>query len=199
MIRAITQRYLAAPRAVRWAALFAIGLVGYFAVIEPLIDVSLRLGVEADRKRDQLVAYHDRLDSLSGEASDLALGQSRFGDVDMPGQPARRPGEFSAEIARILRDNDVHGQTTRDSNATLRPGPLSDVYPPNQRVGTLVREIQFTGTPEQVAKVLADLERSPVVAAVTAVELSPADDRHSRTLEADITAEAWIEPTGGTP
>jgi hypothetical protein len=71
------------------------------------------------------------------------------------------------------------------------------MYGPNSRVGTRIRDIDFAATPEQVAGVLADLERSPLVAAVSVVDLAPADDRHSRTIQATITVEAWIEPDRG--
>ena len=193
----IVRRFLELPRAARWLVAFGLAMVAYFAIVEPVIDVTLRIGERADRQRQKLEAYDRRLDLVSRESTELALGLRRFGDVAMPGAPERRPGELNARIAQILRANDVSGHTTRASAGTLRPGPLSEITGEGGRIGTRVTEIQFTASPEQVVRVLADLEQSPVVAAITAVDLAPADDRRTRTVEATITAEAWTLPERG--
>lgn len=192
----LVDRYKSWPRAVRWLVWFGAAMILYFAVAEPLVDLTVEANARAAIYRAKLDSYDLKLAAAKTEAADLALGMRRFGRVDMPGEAQRRPGAFNTHIGEILRRHNVQGETTRGSNGTLRVGPLSEIYA-GQRVGTRVREIEFTGSPEQIAAVLADLEQSSVIASISAIDITQADDRRSRTLSARITAEAWIEPDQG--
>lgn len=189
----LLDQYRSWPRSVRWMLWFAAAMIFYFAVAEPVVDLTVATNARAAIYRTKLDSYDAKLNAARAESADLALGMRRFGRVDMPGEAQRRPGEFNTRISEILRANDVQGESTRGSNGTLRVGALSDLYG-GQRVGTRVREIEFTGSPEQIAAVLADLELSPVIAAISAIDITQADDRRTRSLSARITAEAWIAP-----
>jgi hypothetical protein len=194
---ALTDTYVGLPRAARWLIIFGVFVTAYFVIVEPVMDATVRMNERADRQEAKLAAYRTRLKAADAEVDDVALGMRRFGEVELPGLSERRPVQLNTAISEILKANGVYSHTTRSSAGTLRPGPISEMYGPNSRVGTRIRDIDFAATPEQVAGVLADLERSPLVAAVSVVDLAPADDRHSRTIQATITVEAWIEPDRG--
>jgi len=76
----------------------------------------------------------------------------------------------------------------------LGQGPLRDVYGEGERIDRLVREVQFEGTPEQIAAVVSDLENAPEIAAVSRVQVRRGDqqDTAARMLKVTVAAEAWV-------
>jgi hypothetical protein len=72
-------------------------------------------------------------------------------------------------------------------------GPLKKaINPQTEQIDRSQAEIKFDAVPETFAAVLADLEKSPEVTAISEVEVRKADrDPSSRTLSVTIRAETW--------
>ena len=123
----------------------------------------------------------------------LKVGFRTFGDVDFPADQTTRAGAFNSAVDRILKEQKVIAKS-RTKNAPLGAGPLNAKVGPEQRIERMVRDIEFDATPEAVDAVLAALERSPVVATVSKVQIRNLDskDKSARQVHAAITAEAWF-------
>jgi hypothetical protein len=187
---ALWERFRALPRSAKWLVLAGLLLLAYFAGVEPAIDAMNRMRARADQREAELAALRTGLPD-GGEA---ALHVRRFGPVATPGEPETRPVAFHRLVTEILARHGVkdHRNTTR--SVALGQGPLTDVVKTRElKVERLVREVQFEASPEAVAAVVADLEKTPEVAAVSRVQLARSDEEGAgRVLRATISAEAWI-------
>ncbi len=185
-----TNKFRDLPRAARWG-IVAVGLlVAYFLVIEPVIDTINKVNSKADDRIGQLVALtHDP----SGNAADIALGVRKFGEVLLPGDEQTRSVAFNRRVSAILAKHKINDNSTT-RKMPLGQGPLKDVYGDASRIDRLVREVQFEGTPEDIAAVISELESAPEVAAVSRIQIRHGDqkDTAGRILKATVSAEAWI-------
>jgi hypothetical protein len=189
----LLDRFAVLPRAARWALVALAVVLLYFALIEPVID---RYNTYSGRADDRLAALRDlRRRAAQGDSGAAALGVRRFGLVELPGDPELRSVAFNRKVTEILQKHGVtrHNSTTR--NVPLgATGPLAGTLGQNERIDRVVREVQFDAEPEAISAVLADLERTPEVAAVSRVQLrrASAPDGPPRALNATIAAEAWV-------
>ncbi len=177
------------PRAGRWLVWGLSMVLGYFLVAEPAVDRYNRLSLRADERATALAALN-RPDPASEQA--IALARRRFGAVALPGEPGTRVPVLNEKIREVLEGQGVRDYTKSSKTAQLTVGPLVNALPRERRIVRLVQEVEFTGTPEQVAAIVADLERVPEVAAVSRVTIRRApEDAGPRMVQAIIAAEAW--------
>jgi hypothetical protein len=179
----------AMPRALQWGLAAVIGLIVYFAAVEPALEARAGLAGEADRKADALLA----LAHGTRESDEIALGIRRFGSVAPPGDPRERADAFNRRVNDILDTHKVTDRTGTTRTIPLAQGPLSSALEAGgQRVDRVVRELQFEASPETLAAVVAELERSPEVAAISKVQARKADEESGRVLRTILTVEAWV-------
>lgn len=207
-MKRLTARYASLPRAARWLLLGGVAIAAYFAVVEPVLDATARLNAECSAKMARLdSAARDRAADGSVE-SDVKLGVQRYGMVAMPGAGKDRSEALNRRIAQVLMAHSV-----RDVTTTVKETPLSGSTLARElgtsgdggtdlRVDRLVTELQFEASPETVAAVVADLERSPEITAVSRLQLRKAAGgtggggngakvASSRLVKAVVAAEAW--------
>lgn len=195
--------YAALPRAGRWALWGAAVLAGYFLVIEPMVSRAVELHETAARQAALLVALER--DAASGRMAALVSGARRHGPVDLPGDAERMRVAFNRRVDEVLSQHGVRRHENIWRTAVLTQGPLPRALtgdgltpdPAPRRVERVIREVQFMATPEQVAAVVADLERSREVSAVSRVQMRRADrEGASRDVRATIAAEVWTITQG---
>ncbi len=182
----VSDIYRGLPRAGRWGVWAGAGLLGYFAVVEPIMDKTNALNSRADARAQAIAEVRS-----GGGAGAADLGLRRFGHVEPPGDPRERNVAFNRRVLEILETHALkdHASTTR--NAPLNAGPLlTALAPSHQKVERHIREVQFEATPETLAAVIADLERTPEVAAVSRVQIRKPEGG-GRIVRATIAAEAW--------
>lgn len=185
--------YRSLPRSVRWILIGGAGILGYFVVLEPTVEYVTRLNSESDSMASQLARTDAERRARAGAEEVIRLGISRFGNVEFPGDPEARPVEFNKQISEtISRHGLKEDATTRSS--TLSAGPLSGIVGTDKRVERIVKELQVTATPEQVIKLIADLEQLPTVATVSRVQIrKPSENEQAgRKVKADISVETWV-------
>jgi hypothetical protein len=183
-------------RALIWAAVGAGAIGGYF-LVEPALDARARLAARADGLAERLALIRRGASEAERHAQRISLGRRQFGEVAMPGDPGERPIEFNRRSAETLREAGVGAHESR-----TRPGPVArgalQAAMGEMQIESMVTELEFTATPEQVSRVLAALELCPEVAAITRVDLdrAPGDDG-SRELSVTLALETWIAARGG--
>ncbi len=174
------------PRAGRWGLLALAGLFAYFGVVEPVVDKTGALKARAEARTRAIAEVRS-----GGAAAAADLGLRQFGVVEPPGDPRERAVAFDRRVLEVLDKHSVAKHTSTTRTVPMTPGPLlTALATANQKVDRRIREIQFEATPETLAAVIADLERTPEVAAVSRVQIRKAEDG-GRMLRATVSAEAW--------
>lgn len=201
----------------KWAVAFAAAMLGYFLVIEPVLDSTNRLNQQADALASGLKAEAELLSPESPKGRLLSDGRRLFGEPLLPGDPGNRPEAVHGVIDRIL---DKHGVTKRQKNERRIPfrgdelTTLLGGAAGQKSAERMVLDITFDASQEVVTAIVNDLEQAKEVALVSRVDLRRPDaGRDSRggapvttghVLKVTITPEAWIvsgsaSGAGGTP
>lgn len=184
-------------RALVWAAAGAGAFAAYFVVVEPALMARGRLSARADALAERLEQVQRGAGEAERHAQRISLGRRQFGEVAMPGDPRQRPIEFNRRIAETLREAGIGAHESRSRPGSVSRGPLHAAMGEGAALESLVTELEFTATPEQVSRVLAALELCPEVAAITRVDLDRAPDG-SRNLQVTLALETWIAARGGS-
>ncbi|HYE61201.1 MAG TPA: hypothetical protein VD997_04325 [Phycisphaerales bacterium] len=190
--------FQALPRAAKWA-IFGLGLVlVYFGVVEPMLVQINQASMKADQHETLVRSFTEEGGTQKKAMQTLQAGIRNYGDVEYLGDEAGRTLKFNSDVDRILRENKVTGAKSSTKSVSLGQGVLTAKVGSDYRVLRIVRDIDFEATPEEVAAVVAGLERSPVVATVSRVQIRTIEGKQSeRTVHATLTAEAWISVKKG--
>lgn len=185
--------FAALPRVGKWiavaAALYIVFLLFQF-VVWPVSD---DLNEEADRAAGLLQAAGARAEELPGDIADRAVV---FGPNSVPGREISEKERFSNAVAAIMKKHGVADAYGFDA----RPQALSgDVLPRvsaqfGGKMSRTVAELKFSASPDTVSKIIADLDSSPFVDAISEVRLTYKDRR----VNAVLSIERWgVATTGG--
>lgn len=182
------------PRAVQWALLAAIAMVVYFLVVERTLDAINRFAGSSATREAMLASYAKTESDLRAAADTVLLGTKYYGDVAMPGDPEQRALEFNRAVDEILKKHDIREHTSTSRTSPMGPGRLVAKFGGEYRIDRLIKDIQFVADPDAVSGVVADLERNPVVASVSRVQIRQMDarDRSLHQVRANIAAETWL-------
>ncbi len=189
----LLETYRSLPRAARWGVAAVGAVLGYFVVVEPVVDTTLSLNARADARAEAI-----REVRIEGASESTALGLRMHGQVDLPGDARERAVAFDRRVLAVLESHAVKDHTSTTRTVPLTTGPLlAALAPTNQRVERRIREVQFEASPEALSGVLADLERTPEVAAVSRVQIRKGDDG-GRAIRATVAVETWVLTKKGT-
>lgn len=124
------------------------------------------------------------------EAAILALGETEPLTDEVMGT-----AELSAVIARVLDDHNV---LSRDVDTKPRVKFSSRDRPRMVPAGydgeRVTAEVRFEASPEDAFAVIAELESSPEVETVSKVRISRTTDRRKKTVNVQMSVEAWVVP-----
>lgn len=186
----IWNRFRQLPRAVQWAGLAAIG-------------ISLFLLYE-EHVRPITTTWHDHADEMLKEVGEAARSENRsrqlqamrepiqgLGAVETPGNEAKGSNALNDAVNEVLKRHSV----TRDSfnlrGATRLPrNTLSQIIQPNQLVQRITGDFRFDAAPDEAIAIIAELESSPVIEAISSVRITRVSG--TRKVTVDLTVEAWI-------
>ncbi len=185
------------PRAMRWGILAVVGIALYFLAIEPAVDQINAWGNEADLHQTTLESFNTQGGTQQKAIQALSLGQRHYGDVEFLGDEATRTVQFNSAVDSVLKSNNIPNAKNRWKNAPLGQGVLAAKMGTETRIERVTRDIEFDATPEAVAAVVAELERTPVVASVSRVTVRMNEGSEGRQVHAVVTAEAWISSKKG--
>lgn len=192
----LVERFRSLPRAARWLAWGGAGLVVYFAFVQPTVDLILSLNGRAAGARSELGSEGREREAREQAGAQVRAGMGLYGKVAFPGEPAERSEAFNRKVNEVLSRHSIKGDRRVTRAAPLEAGPLDTVAGQNRRIERLIMDIQFDASPEQVSAVLADLESTPEVAAVSRIQLrreAGADaGAGSRSLRVNLSVEAWL-------
>lgn len=181
---AIIAQYESLPRAGKWLIIFLGVLIAYFAIVEPVMNLTDRFNNEADKAAIAIDRYAD---TDSDDAGIIRTGQQRWGAVSPPGRDESAVLDAKVDITKVLEKYNL----TRQVNITQRQSQKVRTDRANANVsytrGPI--EIKFTAKPHIATEVLAQIEALPSVAQVAQVRLRKLTDRPE--VEATFVADAW--------
>ncbi len=181
------------PRIGKWIAaalaLLAVSQVFRFFVIPTTQELNKR----ADRAALLLEAASARAEELPADIESRAVV---FGPNSVPGRDIAEKERFSNAVAAIMKKHGVADAYGFDA----RPLALSGEVLPRVAaqfggsMGRTAAELKFSGSPETVSKVIADIDASPFIDAITDVRLTYKDRR----VSAVLSIERWgVSVKGG--
>ncbi|MCA9306537.1 MAG: hypothetical protein KDA16_08385 [Phycisphaerales bacterium] len=191
MMSRLREMYAKLPRAARWALWGLAFVVGYFAVVEPVMDYGAVVSVRADELRaglDERVRELERRDEvLLGIRERTAW----FGDVHVPGDGSEMQSALRDRIDRVFTDMSVPAGWSLDRRTEGRVSreAMSGALGADEELHRLEMEIKFECDPDLAMEVIAELERSPEVTSVPRVVLRKSTE--GRRVQATISVEAW--------
>ena len=117
------------------------------------------------------------------------------------GATALKPEAFSRIINTILENNKVTPNNINEHPPVRLSGDAATAL--GVPINRIIIEFSFEASPETVAAVLAELERTPEVAAVSRVKIDRSGVRggandDDRLVRATLSPEAWIVATSAT-
>ena len=189
----IWNRFRQLPRAVQWAGLAAIG-IGLFLLYDQHV-------------RPITTIWNDHANEMLKEVGEAARSENRsrqlramqepilgLGAVETPGNEAQGSNALNDAVNEVLKRHSV----TRDSfnlrGATRLPrNTLSQIIQTNQLVQRITGDFRFDATPDEAVAIIAELESSPVIEAISSVRITRVSG--TRKVTVDLTVEAWIVST----
>lgn len=196
-------RWMALPRSVKWGVI-AVGVIAlYFGAVEGALESMGKWNARADNRQAELRKF-ERARSERKDTDKAATESVKvFGEVGSPADAATRSQELNQKVQAALDAGGIK-RPTITSRSVLVPAssPLSRQFGTDHRVERLVSEIVFDAEPEQVAKVVADLEQVPEVARVSRLQVKQksGDSEGGRQVSATIWVEAWqLNQKAGRP
>lgn len=190
----LRSRWQTMPRAMKWAVMGVLGIIIYFAGVEPLIDLMVSYQKRADSAEATLARFAEGGKELEQASMTISEGTRRHGSVEPPGDPEHRALELNKAVDKVLSDHNIaHSTSTSRVSSFGSSGPLTAKVGVQNRLERITKQLDFEAEPEDVVRVIADLERLPVVATISAVQIRQKDarDKTTRTVQASLTIEAW--------
>lgn len=194
-------RFSSLPRSAKWAIAALVIFGGYFLLVEPVMDRTNRLATRADAIEDSLRRANDLGTDASDEGRLIANGLRAYGT---PKAPDTRGGDRGGAVQRIV-DGILaqHGvdNATRTERTAMLTGDRARAVAGEGRIEREMVEVSFEADQSVAAAVIADLERSSGISAVSRVKIdrtslgyraSDPDDVAPGVVRASLTAEAWV-------
>jgi hypothetical protein len=186
----IWQRYRRLPRAGQWAVVAVLGIALF--MIWDYYVLSLA------------AAWNEQADDLLADAREAAGGERRLSRMNglrntIQGLgPVQRPGtESQAELAlndavnEVLKRHRVSDDSFNYRGPEKLPrGTLSEVLRTSQRAERITGDLRFDASPTEAIAIIAELEASPTIEAVSDVRMTLQGGRQK--VRVDLTVESWI-------
>ncbi len=184
----IWQRFRQLPRAIQWAAYAAAGMILFIGVSDyvwPLAEdwnqkaARIELKVQSVRE-GQKIADH----LLSMRNPVVAHGKIQIPDQADEGGPA-----LDAAVAAVMNRHSIRHTYDRRAPVTLK-GSLATIRGGQNAAQSISAELRFEASPEDATAVIAELESSADIEAISNVRITRITG--ARRLKVQLTLEAWV-------
>jgi hypothetical protein len=188
------------PRAAQWGVVAATIFGGYFLIVEPALEARNRHDAAADAIENSLRRTEQLFSDKSDDGLLLINGVRAFGVPQLPNARDTRPEAIQRIVDEILEDHGVDTRTKTERTSTLT-GDRARAIAGDGRIERYIVEVSFEADQATVARIVADLEQSPVVSAVSRVKVdrTAVGSRYAESssaspdrVRATINAESWM-------
>lgn len=184
------------PRSARWGAFAVAGALAYFSVVEPIMDRTNEWNSDADVSKLGIDKAVEQAGRRSEADNTMALNISQYGEVLLPGEFQVVSKDLDVVVDAAMKSRGLSGYRTNKRKPTpLGRDVMSSVVPANKSVQRIGVEVTFEATQEQVASIVAELEKSSNITLISEVNLKVGSDK--KKVQATLVPEAWIYVESG--
>lgn len=184
---ALSESYRQLPRAMKWLVWLVIGMVLYFAIIEPAVKTMADLRDKADTALAEIQKY-SKSDQMNRDM--IADGHKKWGNVLPPGDDQTRVFQAREAIIELLGK---HGLTSDRVSVTERSSTklkMTDGAASSVEYSRGPIEVKFSAKPHIAMQVIGELEMVPSIARVATVRIRRQTDKAE--VEVTLVADAWF-------
>ena len=204
-MKTLLEQFERLPRVGKWsiAGVGALGL--YFGGFEPSVDQAANLSSRADTTESALLEWTGGSSTRKGDVDTVSHGIQLFGAVEPPGPESERSQLLLSRLSEVLKSHKVSEYTVRERSLTLKQGPLTALTPAHARIKRVVRDVAFECSQDTLPLIVADLEKSSEVSAVSRLYVlktsstSRRDSSPARSLTVTLSVETWGVAREGAP
>jgi hypothetical protein len=141
----------------------------------------------------------ERIERALSDSSELASsedpvarnGAEVFGPVDPPRGESQGAEAMARAVVEVVKKHAVNQFSFDAQRASTRLSGGSSAGPfGNQKLSKVTGELQFEATPAETAKIIAELESSPAIDAVSALRMQRRENEGKVMVR--LTVEAWV-------
>ncbi|MHC4768710.1 MAG: hypothetical protein ACYTEI_08370 [Planctomycetota bacterium] len=186
----IWRRYRRLPRAGQWAVAAALGAV----LLIIWTDYVLALAAVWNEQADALLA--DAREAAGGERRLSRMNGLRntiqgLGPVQRPGTESQAELALNDAVNEVLKRHRVSDDSFNYRGPEKLPrGTLSEILRTSQRAERITGDLRFDASPTEAFAIIAELEASPTIEAVSDVRMTLQGGRQK--VRVDLTVESWI-------
>lgn len=189
-LESIWTTYRGLPTTMRWSIGAAVVAVVFLVWNDHVVRLAAAWDVRAERMLanvDKAAGDTQRLQSLR-VLRPVVLG---LGPLNEPGAEAAAEKRLNRILNEVLKNHTVSDDSySYRGPSKLRRGTLSRIVKPGEQVEKITGDLRFDATPEVAAQIIAELEASPDIDAISSLRLTKQPG--PRRVTVDLTVETWI-------
>lgn len=196
----LLDRFNQLPRSMRWLLIAVLVVVGVFVVDDYVWSQAREWRDQAARLESDLAAARAASTRLA-EVDRMKAAIENLGPVrvprPLPDAEGRDTAALNNAVNEVLKKYPVSNDRFDAKGVNRLPtGVLLGLISGNQRAAYVSGELKFEGNPDDVIAIIADLEASADIDAVSTVRIAKATGA-ARRLSVTLTVEAWTISAGG--
>jgi len=169
-----------------WAAVFTIA----FLIWHSTISAQGEIWAEQSKTIENQIEEVNRPTMLTNS---VRTAITTFGNVELPRTDTLGATAMTGAIHEILGSHAVKDDDyTRTKSSKMRSGSLPGIARPGQQIEQIIGDIHFEAIQEDVMEVIAALESSEWIDALSNVRLTK---QTGRMIRVDLSVEAWVVTT----
>lgn len=198
----LVEMFRSLPRAGRWGVIAIAAFAGYFLIVEPVLELTNTHDAAADAIENSLRRTAELASDDSDDGRMFSSGINAYGHPQLPNDPKTRPEAIQRVVDEVLETHGIETRTKTERNSTLT-GDKARALVGSDKLERYIVEVSFEADQNTVAQIIADLEQSPVVSAVSRVKIDrtaigsryfdDADKAVPGRVRATISAESWVQ------
>jgi len=185
------QRFRRLPRALQWAVYAAVGMGGFVVVNDHIWKQAAEWRRQADSIQAQLQDVHDGR-SIADKLLKMQDTIVAHGRVSIPDSDDAEAGSdaFNATVTAVLKAHAVRKDSFDRRDLSKLKLDHASFVPAGQETHYISGDLRFEASPDEAAAVIAELESSPNIEAVTSVRMTRLGG--ARRVKVQVTLEAWV-------
>ncbi len=185
------QRFGQLPRALQWAVYAAVGMGGFVVVNDHIWKQAAEWRRQADSIQAQLQAVQDGR-SIADRLIKMQDTIVAHGRVSIPDSDDAEAGSdaFNATVTAVLKAHAVRNDSFDRRDLSKLKLDHASFVPASQEAHYISGDLRFEASPDEAVAVIAELESSPDIEAVTSVRMTRPGG--ARRVKVQVTLEAWV-------
>ncbi len=185
------QRFRRLPRALQWAVYAAVGMGGFVVVNDHVWKQAAEWRRQADSIQAQLQDVHDGR-SIADKLLKMQDTIVAHGPVSIPDSDDAEAGSdaFNATVTAVLKAHSVRNDSFDRRDLSKLKLDHASFVPAGQEAHYISGDLRFEASPDEAIAVIAELESSPDIEAVTSVRMIRPGS--ARRVKVQVTLEAWV-------